>query len=69
MLDNKQPFDRNHMTTVLDTILVAWSKDPYQRLGQLLVNAIRVNDLFYVEDTLMVEKVQAYGAHKDTRTA
>lgn len=61
MLDDKQPFDRKHMTTVLDAILVAWNEQPFQRLGQLLANATQRSDLFNTEDTRLVKALNEYG--------
>lgn len=61
MLNDKQPFDRQHMTTVLDSILVAWNKQPLQRLGQLLANATRRSDLFNTQDTELVKALNEYG--------
>jgi hypothetical protein len=65
MLTDKQPFDRNHMKEVLDTLLVVWSHCPTLRLGQLIANATKTNDVFYVEDTKLVKKLWEF----DTRSS
>lgn len=57
MEQGTQPYSRKHMIEVLDSILVIWNKNPYLRLGQLLVNATGINDLFYIEDHEVVNKV------------
>ena len=65
---DKQPYDWKHMQTTLDGIMLAWSKEPYLRLGQLLMNSsIGVlptwdgpPDLFYVEDEALVKMVSDF---------
>lgn len=67
MKDDKKPYDRKHMVEVLDTIMLKWHDNPYLRLGQLLVNATGVNDIFYVEDHILVNKVRGFQrADKDS---
>lgn len=47
------------MVEVLDTIMAKWHDNPHLRLGQLLVVATGVNDIFYVEDYILVNKVRS----------
>ena len=65
---DKQPYDFNHMKRTLDSLMVAWSMNPYLRLGQLLMNAgTRVlptqdgsPDLFYIEDDKLAAMALKY---------
>lgn len=65
---DKQPYDFTHMRRTLDSLMVAWKMQPYQRLGQLLMNAGATivdthggaPDLFYVEDDKLAASVMKY---------
>ena len=50
---------------VMERLLNAWQRVPELRLGQLIVNAtlkrtVTTNDIFYTEDLLLVEQVEAF---------
>lgn len=53
---------------VLDRLYQAWLKVPDQRLGQLLVNALRPVSsspvVYYAEDETLVEKVEKFVSPK-----
>ena len=52
--------DPNRIPEVLATLQQGWEKVPDWRLGQLIENLkryISVNDLFYIEDDELVEKI------------
>lgn len=69
MLTDTQPYDRNHMKEVLDSIITVWYRFPTLRLGQLLANAAKSNDLFNVQDTTLVSGLWGLAqehADKDT---
>lgn len=46
-------------------LLVAWSKSPYERLGQFLSNVTEV-DLFYVEDFPLIEAAELRVTKQET---
>lgn len=51
---------------VVTELLECWHKRPYQRLGQLIVNALRTKDeflgtnLFFIEDTDLVNMITKF---------
>ena len=52
--------DPNRIPKVLAILQQGWEKVPDWRLGQLIENLKRyigVNDLFYIEDDKMIEKI------------
>ena len=52
--------DPNRIPEVLATLQQGWEKVPDWRLGQLIENLkryININDLFYIEDDELVEKI------------
>ena len=52
--------DPNRIPEVLATLQQGWEKVPDWRLGQLIENLKRyigVDDLFYIEDDKMIEKI------------
>ena len=52
--------DPNRIPEVLATLQQAWKKFPDWKLGQLIENLKRyigVDDLFYIEDDELVEKI------------
>lgn len=52
--------DPNRIPEVLTMLQQGWEKVPDWRLGQLIENLkryISVNDLFYIEDDELVEKI------------
>jgi hypothetical protein len=65
---DKQPYDYRHMKTTLDSLMLAWAKQPYLRLGQLLMNAGKVSlpthggppDLFSIQDDDLARIVIKY---------
>jgi hypothetical protein len=65
-MPDKQPYDYAHMKRMLDSLMVAWKKNPYLRLGQLVVNAVGHRslgqplngpDLFYIENDELASAV------------
>ena len=52
--------DSNRISEVLSMLRQGWEKVPDWRLGQLIENLKRyigVDDLFYIEDDKMIEKI------------
>ena len=45
---------------VINRLYVAWLSDPDLRLGQLIVNALPENRMFYIEDFELVESLESY---------
>lgn len=41
-------------------LLVAWKSVPDQRLGQFLFNAIDEEDMFFMEDSRLIEVLENY---------
>ena len=50
--------DPKRIKKVLDTIERVWSKFPDFRLGQLIFNATKQNDPFYVEDDVLIKQLE-----------
>lgn len=63
---DEQPYDYKHMKATLDSLMVAWAKNPYQRFGQLLMNMNRdlwvdgAPDLFNIKDDVLAKKALEY---------
>jgi len=49
--------DPKRIKKVLNTIERVWNKVPDWRLGQLIVNATKQNDPFYVDDNDLIVKL------------
>ena len=45
---------------IMQKITKIWMEFPELRLGQLLMNATNVNDIFYTEDDNLMEFVEAF---------
>lgn len=52
--------DPDRIVTVMAALLVAWQDVPDMRLGQLLVNITGKDDLFYVEDDVLLDEIQEW---------
>jgi len=50
--------DPKRIKKVLETIERVWIKVPDFRLGQLIVNATKQNDPFYVEDDILIKQLE-----------
>lgn len=55
----------DHIQQVLDSIESAWHKHPEYRLGQLLVNAAGISDIFYMEDKVIQFHLRAFNDKDD----
>ena len=49
--------DPGRIKNMLLMLESAWRKNPDLRLGQILVNAAGDDDLFYVEDSILLSRV------------
>lgn len=60
--------EEQEKAVLIERLLAAWKASPQQRLGQLLVNAAGApgNDIFYVEDYALIERVEAAGQLGET---
>ncbi len=45
---------------ITNLINKVWKKYPELRLGQLITNAVRGLDIFYIEDEILEEKLKAF---------
>ncbi len=45
---------------ITNLINKVWKKYPELRLGQLITNAVRALDIFYIEDEILEEKLKAF---------
>ena len=45
---------------MLDEFRKLWEKYPDLRFGQLVCNIVPENQLFYVEDDIMIERIQDF---------
>lgn len=63
--------DPDRINTVLEKIRQLWLRDPDMRLGQLLIAAVRPKDpcpeLFYIEESDLIEKLDEYFQRKAKR--
>ena len=49
--------DKNRIKPILKQIEAIWEKNPDLRLCQLLGNCFKQEDLYYIEDELLVESM------------
>jgi len=56
-LKNNRAFSDSEKELIINKLLFAWKALPNLRLGQLLSNSID-KDLFYIEDFILIEKVE-----------
>ena len=52
--------NKNRIPEILSELEKVWKQNPDIRLGQLLINVTKITDIFYVEDTEMLEKLKEY---------
>ncbi len=63
----QDPRDPDRITPMLARIEELWKKSPQLRLGQLLGNCAKAEvQLYYMEDDVLLERLEAMYAEADT---
>jgi hypothetical protein len=55
--------DIERIDKVLETLRRVWLQTPDSRLGQLIMNATGVTDMYYLEEVELLRKLEAYEFH------
>lgn len=61
-----KPRNPGRIDRICELLKVVWREQPDSRLGQLLVNLTRSNELFYVEDQLIEELLHESLSKRDS---
>lgn len=58
-----KPRDPERIEKVLNLIRASWEAEPQLRLGQLLCIVASTDQLFYLEDAELLDRLQHYDRH------
>lgn len=59
------PRDPKRISKTLNILKQIWKMNPDLRLGQLILNAINEEDLYYIEDDKILEKIVSTYSQKE----
>lgn len=52
--------DPQRIDNILERLKTVWKDNPDLRLGQLLLDAVNANRLFYIEDETLIQALENY---------
>ena len=59
------PRDPKRISKILNILKQIWKMNPDLRLGQLILNAVNEEDLYYMEDDKILEKIVSTYSQKE----